>query len=157
MSMTRSEILAAAERCVVGDREQDYGGPERNFTRIAEFWTTYLGYPVDAKDVAAMLALLKIARIASGHAKADNWIDLAGYAACGGEIEGVDLPKAGLREIKIVDEWDEKGPDELLEVFMAVGLSIPNCYNCAHAGGACKYEDAGVLRNNCPLHKPKED
>lgn len=40
------------------------------------------------EDVAAMLALLKIARIASGHAKADNWVDLAGYAACGGEIEG---------------------------------------------------------------------
>lgn len=39
------------------------------------------------EDVAAMMALLKIARIASGHAKADNWVDLAGYAACGGEIE----------------------------------------------------------------------
>jgi hypothetical protein len=35
-----------------------------------------------------MLALMKISRISSGHAKADNWIDLAGYAACGGEIEG---------------------------------------------------------------------
>ena len=38
------------------------------------------------KDLAAMLALLKIARIASGHAKEDNWIDLAGYAACGNRI-----------------------------------------------------------------------
>lgn len=35
-----------------------------------------------------MLALLKIARIASGNAKKDNWVDLAGYAACGGELEG---------------------------------------------------------------------
>ena len=34
-----------------------------------------------------MMALLKIARIAGGNAKADNWIDLAGYAACGGELE----------------------------------------------------------------------
>ena len=42
---------------------------------------------INPVDVAAMLALLKIARIASGHAKEDNWIDLAGYAACGGEIE----------------------------------------------------------------------
>jgi predicted membrane channel-forming protein YqfA (hemolysin III family) len=42
---------------------------------------------------AAMLALLKIARIASGHAKADNWVDLAGYAACGGEIETEVLEK----------------------------------------------------------------
>jgi len=85
--MKRTDILTAAQVCVCGDREQDYGNPESNFSRIAEFWSTYLGFPIDAKDVAAMLALLKIARIASGHAKADNWVDLAGYAACGGEIE----------------------------------------------------------------------
>lgn len=85
--MKRKEILAAAERCVCGDREQDYGTPERNFTRIAELWTAYLGCHTSAVDVAAMLALLKIARIASGNAKEDNWVDLAGYAACGGELE----------------------------------------------------------------------
>ena len=27
--MTRKEILEAAEKCVCGDREQDYGSPER--------------------------------------------------------------------------------------------------------------------------------
>lgn len=85
--MNRKEILAAAERCVCGDREQDYGSPENNFNIIAQMWSAYCGYEFDAKDVAAMLALLKIARISSGHAKADNWVDLAGYAACGGEIE----------------------------------------------------------------------
>lgn len=85
--MKRAEILDAAKRCVCGDREQDYGSPENNFRVIADLWTAYLGYEVCATDVAAMLALLKIARIASGHAKDDNWIDLAGYAACGGEIE----------------------------------------------------------------------
>ncbi len=94
--MTRPEILKAAERCVCGDREQDYGSPESNFARVAEFWMTYLrgkaipegvDLTILPEDVAAMLALLKIARIASGHAKEDNWIDLAGYAACGGEIE----------------------------------------------------------------------
>lgn len=86
--MTRKELLEAAAKCVVGDREEDYGSPEQNFERIAWFWNTYLGVAIiTAKDVAAMLALLKIARIASGHAKSDNWVDLAGYAACGGEIE----------------------------------------------------------------------
>ena len=85
----RTEILETAKRCVCGDREQDYGSPEDSFKTIAALWNAYLGeYPgIDAKDVAAMLALLKIARIASGHAKEDNWVDLAGYAACGGEIE----------------------------------------------------------------------
>lgn len=71
--MTRTEILDSAKRCVVGDREQDYGSPENNFKTIADFWSAYLGKKVSAKDVAAMLALLKIARIGSGHAKADNW------------------------------------------------------------------------------------
>ena len=89
--MTRDKILEQALHCVSGDREQDYGSPEQNFRTIALMWSVYIqrlgrGYLED-RDVAAMLALLKIARIASGHAKADNWIDLAGYAACGGEIE----------------------------------------------------------------------
>lgn len=88
--MTRTEILLAAQRCVCGDREQDYGSPEDSFATIAALWTAYLGAEIDSKDVAAMLALLKIARIAAGHAKEDNWVDLAGYAACGGEIETED-------------------------------------------------------------------
>ena len=92
--MTREDILTRAMTCVSGDREADYGSPEQNFKTIALFWSVYLqrlgrGYLED-KDVAAMLALLKIARIASGHAKADNWVDLAGYAACGGEIESAE-------------------------------------------------------------------
>lgn len=92
--MTRAEILERAKVCVCGERESDYGSPETNFQRIADLWSVYLGIDGDngleAKDAAAMLALLKIARIASGHAKYDNWVDLAGYAACGGEIEGGD-------------------------------------------------------------------
>ena len=95
--MNREEILKAAAKCVCGDREQDYGEAENNFTVIADFWGTYLAEKcvspgadvcLNPEDVAAMMALLKIARIASGHAKADNWIDLAGYAACGGELDG---------------------------------------------------------------------
>ena len=33
-----------------------------------------------------MMALLKVARAAAG-IKADNYVDLAGYAACAGEID----------------------------------------------------------------------
>ena len=92
--MTRDQILNEAMHCVSGEREQDYGTPEQNFKTIALLWSVYIqrlgrGYLED-RDVAAMLALLKIARIASGHAKLDNWIDLAGYAACGGEIESAE-------------------------------------------------------------------
>jgi hypothetical protein len=95
MKYTREEILTQAKTCVCGDREQDYGKPENSFDIIARLWAAYLRGRKDErgdiyimpKDAAAMLALLKIARISTGHAKADNWVDLAGYAACGGEIE----------------------------------------------------------------------
>lgn len=85
--MTRPEILDEAKRCVCGQREQDYGSPERNFERIADLWNAYLGKnTVDPVDVAMMLALLKVARIKSGTGTGDSFVDLAGYAACGGEI-----------------------------------------------------------------------
>lgn len=95
--LTRADILHAAEKCVCGQRETDYGTPEDNFKTIAELWEAYLNKActrgvnvrVEAKDVAVMMALLKIARIAAGGGKADSWIDLAGYAACGAECEGV--------------------------------------------------------------------
>lgn len=85
--MNRPEILDAAKSCVCGQREQDYGSPENNFERIANLWNAYLGeLTVNAVDVAMMLGLLKIARIKTGKGTADSFVDLAGYAACGGEI-----------------------------------------------------------------------
>lgn len=88
--MDRGTILQTASDIVTKDREQAYGSPEDNFGIIADFWNTYLdskGSPqIDAHDVAVMMCLLKIARMTTGQHKPDNYIDLAGYAACGGEI-----------------------------------------------------------------------
>lgn len=95
--MKRQEILQAAETCVCGHREHDYGNPENNFETIGLLWSVYLNaahpeytqkFPLNGitpKDVAAMMALLKIARIATGNTE-DSFVDLAGYAACAGEI-----------------------------------------------------------------------
>lgn len=95
--MNRPEILEAARKCVCGERQQDYGTPENNFETIGLLWGTYLraAHPklkwvfapneVTPKDVANMMALMKIARAAVGN-NVDSFIDLAGYAACGGEI-----------------------------------------------------------------------
>ena len=93
--MDRAEILQKAEQCVNGQREPDYGSPEDNFETIAKFWNTYIKASkswvkvlpdLNAKDVAVMMALLKIARIAGGGGSGDSYVDLAGYAACAGEI-----------------------------------------------------------------------
>lgn len=92
--MTREEILKAAELiCVCGEREKSYGSPEDSFTAIAAYWTVYLHQlgvmqrhqELTPEDVAIMMILLKVAR-QTGRGKVDNWIDIAGYAACGGEI-----------------------------------------------------------------------
>lgn len=85
--MLREEILNEATKCVCDQRQEDYGTPEDNFNQISKLWNAYLGDNVtDAHDVSMMMALLKIARIRTGKRKADSYIDLAGYAACGGEI-----------------------------------------------------------------------
>lgn len=84
--MKRAEILDTAKECVCGQREQDYGSPEDNFQTIANLWTAYMGVGFNSIDVAMMMALLKIARIRSGTGTDDSFVDLAGYAACGGEI-----------------------------------------------------------------------
>ena len=86
--MTRQECLETAIGTVCANREDQYGSPEDNFGLIAKLWTDYCncGYNFDAHDVAMMMALLKIARIRNGNFKADSYIDLAGYAACGCEL-----------------------------------------------------------------------
>lgn len=102
--MTRAEILDAAKRIVTTDRQSQYGKPEVCFEIIGTLWAAYLrgaGVGIDfldAHDVAAMMALLKIARIATGGSKADNWIDLAGYAACGGELQMGDCAGKAQKE-----------------------------------------------------------
>jgi len=82
----REIILNDAKTAVLQDRNVDYDTPERNFSKIAEMWSAYYGIMFRPHDVAAMLILLKVARVASSPAKADHWIDIAGYAACGGEV-----------------------------------------------------------------------
>ena len=90
MATNRSELLDRAKRLVVGDREKSYGSPEENFKRIGNMWNAFLGRRLTKKlspaDVGAMMCLLKLARIGSGIYSEDNWTDLAGYAACGGEL-----------------------------------------------------------------------
>lgn len=84
--MTRVETLDRAKQCVCGQRENEYGSPEDNFRSIAALWSTYKNTDFTATDVAMMMALLKIARIKTGTATEDSFVDLAGYAACGAEV-----------------------------------------------------------------------
>ena len=87
--MTRKELLAKATTIVTGERDAQYGGPEDSFGRIAKLWTAYLENRISIlpEDVACMMMLLKVARLRSScYESMDSWVDIAGYAACGGEI-----------------------------------------------------------------------
>ena len=42
---------------------------------------------------AAMLILVKVARLSSSPWHRDNWVDIAGYAACGSEVRSKEPDK----------------------------------------------------------------
>ena len=84
----RAKVLDTAKGYVTKDRASEHGDMEDNFQRIAAYWNAHLGLVdfIKTEDVAAMMALLKIARIHSNPTHMDNWVDACGYLACGGEV-----------------------------------------------------------------------
>lgn len=83
--MTRKECLDAAGKAVLTDRSREYGHPEDSFALIAALWSRYTGCDISTADVAAMMILLKLARVEGNPRHMDSWVDIAGYAACGAE------------------------------------------------------------------------
>lgn len=101
-SSPAAAILQQAAKIVAGDRAVQHGPKERNHQNIADHWNAYLGLrlntPLTALDVALMMVELKIARTkaGAGAANRDNFIDMAGYAGCAGEIAEATFPKEDL-------------------------------------------------------------
>ncbi len=83
---SRGGLLDRAKEIVTKDRQNTHGQPEDSFRRIADLWSGYLTVGLQEQDVAVMMALVKVARIMENPHHADNWIDGAGYFACGGEV-----------------------------------------------------------------------
>ena len=83
----REKCLREACEIVNGARNQTYGDVEDNFERIATLWSVYLDTAVTPIDVAMMMVLLKTARVSTGRVSHyDDYVDVAGYAACAYEI-----------------------------------------------------------------------
>lgn len=90
----RELLLREAESIVVGSRNTAYGNPEDNFRNIASLWNAYLvaqtpGIASDLtpQDVAHMMILMKMARLATNPAHRDSLVDIAGYAACAADCQ----------------------------------------------------------------------
>lgn len=88
--MKAGEILSAARGAVEGPRGQTHGDKGKNMSHTAALFTAYLGdrlsTPITARDVACLMVLLKVSRVACGTAIDDHFIDMAGYAAIAGEV-----------------------------------------------------------------------
>jgi hypothetical protein len=86
---TRDLILDTAKQLISGKRAEEYGDAYDNFERIAALWNAYLSKKQTGKllphDVAALMMLVKLARIANNPKSWDSWVDIIGYAALGAE------------------------------------------------------------------------
>lgn len=88
----REYILSEASRLVVTERNASYGDPRDDFLRTATMWNVLfkdkLGHAKEfvPSDVARALICVKLSRTCQAKSE-DNWVDIAGYAACGSECE----------------------------------------------------------------------
>ncbi|MCM1516244.1 MAG: DUF6378 domain-containing protein [Paraprevotella sp.] len=83
------QALDTAKSLVTGNRQEDYGTPEENFGMIARLWSGYLDHEITAEQVAVLMSLLKIARLANGKKTDDTYYDLLGYGAIAFALRGV--------------------------------------------------------------------
>jgi hypothetical protein len=87
--LERDEILQRA-RAAVEERGRQYGDC---FDNVATLWNAWLkvrnrrgGGDLGGVDVAVMLGLMKVGRIANGGNHVDSFIDWCGYGSCAGEL-----------------------------------------------------------------------
>lgn len=84
-SPRKPDLLVEAHQ-IVTDRHAKYGHPKEDFTRIAGMWSSYLGYPITASDVACMMIQLKLSRSKANYGR-DNMVDVVGYAICHEDLQ----------------------------------------------------------------------
>jgi hypothetical protein len=77
-------------REAVGGRDGSHGEPEDNFGRIATMWSAYLDVDVAPHQVADMMVMLKLCRIASGVPDLDHHVDICGYGTLGAHLASED-------------------------------------------------------------------
>lgn len=85
----RRAALEEVADLIDGDRDKSYGSPKENFGRTAAMWQVL--FPErewKPADIARAMIAVKLARDVHSF-KRDGFLDIAGYAACGVEVEGL--------------------------------------------------------------------
>ena len=90
-TITAPSVLEDAN-FIRAQRGQIYGHPYINHRRIADFWSTYLGFPITPDQAAVCMALVKISRIAEtpGHRGRDGYVDGVSYLALAAQLATTD-------------------------------------------------------------------
>lgn len=84
----RVKTLDAALAAAAKDHTATHGAAGDTFGHIAAIWSARLGQTVTPAQVSIMLIDLKTARAWGNPSHADNWVDIASFAACGAELAG---------------------------------------------------------------------
>ncbi|HXJ94186.1 MAG TPA: DUF6378 domain-containing protein [Terriglobia bacterium] len=92
----REEVLRTAITLTCGDRDASYGPPGVNLACASALFSIYQEYrektgqsTSSAHDAAIFNVLQKIARIATGAEKEDNYVDGAAYMAIAYEVREI--------------------------------------------------------------------
>lgn len=82
----RSTLLSDAIQ-TLSHRGGTYGEVYADFSRIAALWSDLYtaGRQYEPHEVAMHMICVKLSRLTQSPGLRDNWLDIAGYAACGWE------------------------------------------------------------------------
>lgn len=90
--MKAKDIASSAADLVGGDRKEAYGDVTAGLNKVADIWNGILdaagkspAEPLNAHDVGLLMVGLKMARSYTGPFRADNFVDIAGWASVAGE------------------------------------------------------------------------
>lgn len=85
--MNEKETLLADAVGTVKQRGEQYGNTFADFSQVVALWEVVLPHVNDLKPhhVALAMICVKLSRLHESPGHRDNWLDIAGYAACGWE------------------------------------------------------------------------
>lgn len=124
--------LVRALRLNFGEREEQYGHPYENYSRIRGLWSIIAGVPLSYTQVCYMMIALKMGReLSTPHLDEDNNVDIAGYI---GVLNRIQLR---LEEIDGLNATAEGAPEVADEELPEAGAA-PTPARASRGGGRAK-------------------
>lgn len=84
-------ILKEVKNLLNGDRQREYGPPDKGLETIARLWTAYIqatlnvDLKITSSDACMMMVLLKVARQSNSKDR-DSYRDIIGYTAIASDL-----------------------------------------------------------------------